>query len=157
MMVSRELLRSCARARKRVWTSGESLGGIGIADRFELVVGFPASRIVRLSSPRGLSTSAGMRSKGSGWNRKQKGPEALRRLTQVGDYKKIEVWRGTEVPPGAPAQLPKWRNWQTRMVQVHVPARVWGFESLLRHHLFPLNDFSRQKCGSISLITQIRS
>ena len=29
--------------------------------------------------------------------------------------------------------LPKWRNWQTRMVQVHVPARVWGFESLLRH------------------------
>ena len=26
-----------------------------------------------------------------------------------------------------------WRNWQTRMVQVHVPARVWGFESLLRH------------------------
>jgi hypothetical protein len=29
--------------------------------------------------------------------------------------------------------MPKWRNWQTRMVQVHVPARVWGFESLLRH------------------------
>src|ERR1019366_6581749 len=29
---------------------------------------------------------------------------------------------------------PKWRNWQTRMVQVHVPARVWGFESPLRHH-----------------------
>src|SRR5258708_39264902 len=32
--------------------------------------------------------------------------------------------------------LPKWRNWQTRMVQVHVPARVWGFESLLRHQNF---------------------
>ena len=32
------------------------------------------------------------------------------------------------------SHLPKWRNWQTRMVQVHVPARVWGFESLLRHH-----------------------
>src|SRR2546429_568375 len=32
--------------------------------------------------------------------------------------------------------MPKWRNWQTRMVQVHVPARAWGFESLLRHHLF---------------------
>src|SRR5689334_11220742 len=31
------------------------------------------------------------------------------------------------------SHLPKWRNWQTRMVQVHVPARVWGFESLLRH------------------------
>ena len=29
--------------------------------------------------------------------------------------------------------VPKWRNWQTRMVQVHVLARVWGFESLLRH------------------------
>jgi hypothetical protein len=28
---------------------------------------------------------------------------------------------------------PKWRNWQTRMVQVHVPATAWGFESLLRH------------------------
>ena len=35
--------------------------------------------------------------------------------------------------------LPKWRNWQTRMVQVHVPARVWGFESLLRHHLSSRN------------------
>jgi|GEM_PF-6683443 hypothetical protein len=31
---------------------------------------------------------------------------------------------------------PKWRNWQTRMVQVHVLARVWGFESLLRHQIF---------------------
>ncbi len=32
------------------------------------------------------------------------------------------------------ASLPKWRNWQTRMIQGHVPARVWGFESPLRHH-----------------------
>ncbi len=31
-------------------------------------------------------------------------------------------------------QGPKWRNWQTRMVQGHVPARVWGFKSPLRHH-----------------------
>ena len=30
--------------------------------------------------------------------------------------------------------LPSWRNWQTRMVQVHVLARVWGFESLRWHH-----------------------
>src|SRR5215467_753337 len=30
--------------------------------------------------------------------------------------------------------LPSWRNWQTRMVQVHVPATVWGFESLRWHH-----------------------
>ena len=26
-----------------------------------------------------------------------------------------------------------WRNWQTRMVQVHVLAREWGFNSLQRH------------------------
>jgi hypothetical protein len=31
--------------------------------------------------------------------------------------------------------VPKWRNWQTRVVQVHVLARVWGFESLLRHQI----------------------
>src|ERR1035438_4807178 len=30
-------------------------------------------------------------------------------------------------------RLPSWRNWQTRMVQVHVPATVWGFESLRWH------------------------
>jgi hypothetical protein len=29
--------------------------------------------------------------------------------------------------------LPLWRNWQTRMVQVHVPVRAWGFNSLQRH------------------------
>jgi hypothetical protein len=29
--------------------------------------------------------------------------------------------------------LPLWRNWQTRMVQVHVTARSWGFNSLQRH------------------------
>src|SRR5712692_7162232 len=28
---------------------------------------------------------------------------------------------------------PSWRHWQTRMVQVHVLARVWGFESLRWH------------------------
>src|SRR6266568_2690885 len=32
---------------------------------------------------------------------------------------------------------PKWRNWQTRMIQGHVPARVWGFKSPLRHHATP--------------------
>jgi hypothetical protein len=35
------------------------------------------------------------------------------------------------------SHVPKWRNWQTRMVQVHVLARVWGFESLLRHQFSP--------------------
>jgi hypothetical protein len=41
------------------------------------------------------------------------------------------------VRPFAPglSRVPKWRNWQTRMVQVHVLARVWGFESLLRHQI----------------------
>ena len=36
--------------------------------------------------------------------------------------------------------VPKWRNWQTRVVQVHVLARVWGFESLLRHQSFRINN-----------------
>ena len=36
--------------------------------------------------------------------------------------------------------MPEWRNWQTRMVQVHVLARVWGFESLLRHQQFNLGE-----------------
>ena len=36
--------------------------------------------------------------------------------------------------------VPKWRNWQTRMVQVHVLARVWGFESLLRHQFILRNE-----------------
>ena len=44
-------------------------------------------------------------------------------------------------------RVPKWRNWQTRMVQVHVLARVWGFESLLRHqssaNLLTINDLGR--------------
>ena len=34
------------------------------------------------------------------------------------------------------AVVPSWRNWQTRMVQVHVPATVWGFESLRWHQEF---------------------
>src|SRR5687768_11995280 len=29
----------------------------------------------------------------------------------------------------------KWRNWQTRWIQVPVPARVWGFNSPLSHQL----------------------
>src|SRR5580698_1472937 len=44
---------------------------------------------------------------------------------------------GQSLPVSCP--VPKWRNWQTRVVQVHVLARVWGFESLLRHQLFPLD------------------
>ena len=30
--------------------------------------------------------------------------------------------------------MPEWRNWQTRMVQDHVGASPWEFESPLRHH-----------------------
>ena len=29
--------------------------------------------------------------------------------------------------------MPPWRNWQTRMIQVHVPARAWWFDSTRRH------------------------
>src|SRR5579863_2461485 len=47
--------------------------------------------------------------------------------------------------PGS-CPVPKWRNWQTRVVQVHVLARVWGFESLLRHHR---NHFSPTQSARI--------
>ena len=33
-----------------------------------------------------------------------------------------------------------WRNWQTRMVQVHVLAREWRFKSSHPHHIGPLAD-----------------
>ncbi len=39
--------------------------------------------------------------------------------------------------------VPKWRNWQTRVVQVHVLARVWGFESLLRHQVLKINHLEK--------------
>ena len=29
--------------------------------------------------------------------------------------------------------MPKWRNWQTRMIQGHVVATPWKFESSLGH------------------------
>src|SRR5713226_2221179 len=47
-------------------------------------------------------------------------------------------------PRTAAAQhfLPSWRNWQTRMVQVHVPARVWGFESLRWHQEISARSFA---------------
>ena len=31
------------------------------------------------------------------------------------------------------AALRKWRNWQTRWIQVPVAARLWGFDSPLSH------------------------
>ena len=36
--------------------------------------------------------------------------------------------------------LPKWRNWQTRMIQVHVVETPWKFESSLGHVIFPPRD-----------------
>ncbi len=42
---------------------------------------------------------------------------------------------------GGGVSEPKWRNWQTRCVQVAVGASPCGFESLLRHH-FPPSEFS---------------
>ena len=61
---------------------------------------------------------------------------------------KTAVWdtrgcrRIRKVHAGYHTALPKWWNWQTRMVQVHVLARVWGFESPLRHQIsiFRLSD-----------------
>src|SRR5260370_8695139 len=50
---------------------------------------------------------------------------------------------GIRSPPSSNFK-PKWRNWQTRMVQVHVPARVWGFESLLRHQITELDNIQRE-------------
>src|SRR5471032_743940 len=49
-----------------------------------------------------------------------------------------------------------WRNWQTRMVQVHVPSREWRFKSSHPHQLFqqdtlengPQMPGSRQAPGS---------
>src|SRR3954469_15071856 len=68
-----------------------------------------------------------------------------RKFTQQRQYLEQLVGRCSRAfPPaniqdGANVSEPKWRNWQTRMVQVHVPARVWGFESLLRHQVFMLS------------------
>ena len=42
----------------------------------------------------------------------------------------LPIWFAPDVT------VPKWRNWQTRMVQVHVLARVWRFKSSLRHQIF---------------------
>ncbi len=65
-------------------------------------------------------------------------PPLTRGLTRVDAFVTLGVaavqrdLRGTDVP--------KWRNWQTRVVQVHVLARVWGFESLLRHQIFRVSS-----------------
>ena len=53
--------------------------------------------------------------------------------------------------------VPKWRNWQTRVVQVHVLARVWGFESLLRHHDIPYLIESRVKTSKMSVVWRFTS
>src|SRR5947207_10358470 len=56
-----------------------------------------------------------------------------------------------------PSHLPKWRNWQTRMVQVHVPARVWGFESLLRHHVLFYRALVAHVSGQMAISSDISS
>src|SRR5262245_20054557 len=53
--------------------------------------------------------------------------------------------------------MPKWRSWQTRMVQVHVPARVWGFESLLRHQSFLLKTTTLGRGGILFLDRNVLS
>src|ERR1700691_2883045 len=49
-----------------------------------------------------------------------------------------------------PVFLPSWRNWQTRMVQVHVPARVWGFEFLRWHHSIKMTAVRDPLCPPAS-------
>src|ERR1700730_4075124 len=56
---------------------------------------------------------------------------------------KSDSW-STFAPGNLLLLVPKWRNWQTRMVQVHVLARVWGFESLLRHQIFKSQFLRRE-------------
>ena len=45
------------------------------------------------------------------------------------------------------AELPRWRNWQTRCVQVAVPARDWEFESPPRH-----SEIVRIKISTLSSV-----
>ena len=71
---------------------------------------------------------------------------------------KIDMYFPSQAPVVAlaPHSMPKWRNWQTRMVQVHVLARVWGFESLLRHFkLFSINTL--QGCSFFKQIERTSS
>jgi hypothetical protein len=57
-----------------------------------------------------------------------------------------ETWNTAGLGLLGPNQrVPKWRNWQTRVVQVHVLARVWGFESLLRHQSFYASSVESDK------------
>ena len=62
-------------------------------------------------------------------------PDRIERLSPV--LRRVVVRR---------ISVPKWRNWQTRMVQVHVLARVWGFESLLRHHVLMFSCIYNTSC-----------
>ncbi|MCU1442077.1 MAG: hypothetical protein JWQ59_227, partial [Cryobacterium sp.] len=39
----------------------------------------------------------------------------------------------------AVAIMREWRNWQTRWLQVPVPARAWGFKSPLAHTVVFVN------------------
>src|ERR1700730_15500786 len=43
----------------------------------------------------------------------------------------------------AAALAREWRNWQTRRIQVPVPARAWGFKSPLAHLLSALGNTPR--------------
>ena len=52
-------------------------------------------------------------------------------LTALSSSGKLRVHAVDAKAPGS--REPKWRNWQTRVVQVHVLAREWRFESSFRH------------------------
>gem|GEM_PF-2444001 len=44
--------------------------------------------------------------------------------------------------------MPEWRNWQTRMVQVHVPARACRFKSCLRYFFGQMQMSLLRRCRS---------
>ena len=49
--------------------------------------------------------------------------------------------------------MPKWRNWQTRMIQVHVSERMWKFESSLRHSPHHVGGARSNLIGQICLLS----
>ena len=53
----------------------------------------------------------------------------------------------------ADLNVPPWRNWQTRMIQVHVPVRAWWFDSTRRHSRFSVLtvDCSKTMLDSLQL------
>ena len=50
----------------------------------------------------------------------------------------------------------EWRNWQTRMLEVHVSERTWGFKSPLAHNGEPQSPVATTPAFSI-ISTAVRT